>query len=131
MLGHLPPRPEALVISHSVFVAPGHLSVAQNSLSHFPSSQEISSYFLHDQILDLSQYDSSLPLNVIPPTQWQQGSPSSSKGSVAPLSSAQEAVVQSPSVQQILDLSTSTQGTLRHSLSGPGDMASSLSPQGT
>lgn len=63
-------------------------------------------------VLDLSQSGSVSPLNVMPLTQWQHGTPSSSEGSVAPLYSVQGAVGQSLSAQQTPELSTSKQGTL-------------------
>lgn len=54
-----------------------------------PLSQEIPSYLPHvHEILDLSQYGSAIPQNVMTPMEQQQGSPSSSEGSVACLSSA-------------------------------------------
>jgi hypothetical protein len=58
----------------------------------------------------------------MPLTQWQQGTPSFSEGSVAPLSSVQGAVGQSLSAQHSSELSTSTQGTFRYDFSGPHDM---------
>ena len=128
MLGPLPPRLEALVISPLAVVAPGPLLMAPEPVSLFPSSQETPSNLPH---IHRSQCGSVSPLNVMPLTQWQQGTPSSSEGSVAPLSSVQGAVGQSLLAQQTPELSTSTQGTLRHSLSGPGDMAPSLSSQGS
>lgn len=132
MLGPLPSRLKALVISPSVDVAPEPVPVTPEPLGLFPSSQETPPNLLHiPGVQDLSQYGSGIPLNVMPLTQWQQGSPSSSEGSVAPLFSAQGAAGQSLTAQQTLELSTSKQGTLRHSLSGPGDMAHTLSSQGT
>ena len=132
MVGPLSPRPEALVMLSSATVAPRPLPVTPQPLSPFPSSQETPSNVPHiPRGLDLSQYGSGPPLNVMPSTQWQQGTPSSSEGSVAPLSSAQGAVGQSPSAQHTLEHSIFAHGTLRHCLSGPGDMVHPLSSQGT
>uniref|UniRef100_A0A9L6KDQ4 Uncharacterized protein n=1 Tax=Mus musculus TaxID=10090 RepID=A0A9L6KDQ4_MOUSE len=122
LLGAFPPRPGALAFSPSDMMAPGPLPVGPEPVSLSLSSQEPSSNLPHIHgVLDLSQSGSGSPLNVMPLTQWQQGTPSSSEGSVAPLSSVEGAVGQSLSAQQTPELSTSTQGTLRHSFSILGD----------
>ena len=122
LLGAFPPRPGALAFSPSDMMAPGPLPVGPEPVSLSLSSQEPSSNLPHIHgVLDLSQSGSGSPLNVMPLTQWQQGTPSSSEGSVAPLSSVEGAVGQSLSAQQTPELSTSTQGTLRHSFSVLGD----------
>ena len=132
MLGTLAPSPGAVAISPSAIVAPGPLPVAREPVSLSLSSQETPSNLPHIHgVLDLSQYGSGSPLNVMPLTQWQQGTPSSSEGSVAFLSSVQVAVGQSLSVQQTPVLSTPTQRTLPHFLSGRGDMAPSSPSKGS
>uniref|UniRef100_A0A9L6KDT8 Uncharacterized protein n=4 Tax=Mus musculus TaxID=10090 RepID=A0A9L6KDT8_MOUSE len=122
LLGAFPPRPGALAFPPSDMVAPGPLPVGREPVSLSLSSQEPPSNLPHIHgVLDLSQSGSGSPLNVMPLTQWQQGTPSSSEGSVAPLSSVEGAVGKSLSAQQTPELSTSTQGTLRHSFSVLGD----------
>ena len=74
LLGAFPPRPGALAFSPSDMVAPGPLPVGPEPVSLSLSSQEPPSNLPHIHgVLDLSQSGSGSPLNVMPLTQWQQG----------------------------------------------------------
>ena len=80
MVRTLPLRPGSLPISPSAIVAPGPKQVASEPVSLSPLYHDMPSNFPHIHgVLDLSQYDSDSPLNVMSLTQWQQGTPSSSE----------------------------------------------------